>query len=319
MSGLLLILPDFLIILLGAFLRSKFLKEAAFWASLEKLVFYVLLPSQLFLSVSRTNVPAADAGWFLFAGVAAMTCAMGLAWSVRWFVKADDLTHASVFQCGFRFNTYIGFALADRLGGAEATAFLALLIAVWVPISNAAATAELARGAALAKGVSGKSDLSKKTLKVVVTNPLIIATVSGLIWKAAGWTLPATAGEMLMHLADASLAAGLICIGAGLTLSALRDNRLLIAAATAERLIAAPAAAVGVTAVLSTIMPLSPTAHAVVILFAALPTAQSCYVMAAAMGGNAAAVAGVTTAHVLAAAATLPLWSAWIAGILSGS
>ena len=45
---------------------------------------------------------------------------------------------------------------------------------------------------------------------------------------------------------------------------------------------------------------------------AALPTAQSCYVMTATMRGDAASVAGVTTAQTLAAMATLPVWTALI-------
>lgn len=313
MSGILLILPDFLIILLGAFLRAKVFKDEPFWSSMEKLVFYVLLPAQLFCSVTRANVPLGEAGIFLTAGVAAMMVVMGLAWAVRWIVKSDRVTHASVFHCGFRFNTYIGFALADRIGGAEATAFLALLIAVWVPISNAAATAELAR--AVAMKTSGTKGLAKKTLEVVVTNPLILATAGGLLWKALKLPIPTTAGLFLEHLGDAALATGLICIGAGLTIRALKEAKVLISASTIERLVAAPIAAILVTH----FFPLTPMAHAVVILFAALPTAQSCYVMTAAMGGNAPVVAGVTTAHVLGAAVTLPLWTIVLQQILAGT
>lgn len=313
MSGILLILPDFLIILLGALLRAKFLRNDVFWASFERLVFYVLLPSQLFLSVSRSNVPLGEAGMFLSVGVASMMVVMGLAWSVRWLFKADRVTHASVFQCGFRFNTYIGFALAERIGGDEATAFLALLIAVWVPISNAAATAELARAVAMKS--SSTRNLAKKTLLGVLKNPLILATGGGLLWKLIGLPIPETAYTMLDHLGDAALASGLICIGAGLTVTALREAKTLIAATTFERLVAAPIAAILVTSFL----PLSPMAHAVVVLFAALPTAQSCYVMTAAMGGNAPVVAGVTTAHILAAAVTLPLWSIVLQQIVAGT
>ena len=40
MSGLLLVLPDFLVILLGVFLRARFFTESTFWLRTEKLVFY---------------------------------------------------------------------------------------------------------------------------------------------------------------------------------------------------------------------------------------------------------------------------------------
>lgn len=344
MSGLLLVLPDFLVILLGVLLRARFFTESTFWLRTEKLVFYVLLPAMLFLSVAGSTVALGDAAIFLAAGVLSMSLAAGLAWGIRYLVRADDVTHASVFQCGFRFNSYIGFALAARIGGDEALALLALLIAVWVPISNALATAELARAVARADGVgeeavegvldggekNGKAGtqprteltgraLLRKTLKGVVTNPLILATVGGLLWKGFGLPLPETLVQTFKHLGDASLALGLLCIGAGLTAGALRKYARLIAAATFERLVAAPVAALLVTSALALFLPLSPMGAAVVLLFAALPTAQSCYVMASAMGGNAPAVAGVTTAHILASAVTLPLWTVVIQRVLAGA
>lgn len=63
-------------------------------------------------------------------------------------------------------------------------------------------------------------------------------------------------------------------------------------------------AAWGVTAACG----LPPAAVGVVIIFAALPTAQSCYVMTAAMHGNAPAVAAVISLQTLAAIGTLPIW-----------
>lgn len=346
MSGLLLVLPDFLVILLGVLLRARFFSDSAFWMRTEKLVFYVLLPAMLFLSVAGSTVALGDAAIFLSAGVLSMSLAAALAWGIRYVVRADDVTHASVFQCGFRFNSYIGFALAARIGGDEALALLALLIAVWVPISNALATAEIARAVAKADGVEGAEGAAKgvaksgekhgkggaqpgtmltgrallrKTLRGVVTNPLILATVGGLLWKALGLPLPATLVQTFKHLGDASLALGLLCIGAGLTAGALRKYARLIAAATFERLVAAPVAALLVTSAVALFFPLPPMGAAVVLLFAALPTAQSCYVMASAMGGNAPAVAGVTTAHILASAVTLPLWTVVIQRVLAGA
>lgn len=153
MESVLLILPDFLVILLGLFLFQKLDYPREFWNKAEKLVFYVLFPPLLFNSVSSASIGLASAGKFLAVAVAAMLIAVAVAWCVRYAVKDNDLTHASVFQCGFRFNTYIGFAVASRLYGDEGTSLLALLIAFWVPISNAIAVGVLA--AAVAKAESG--------------------------------------------------------------------------------------------------------------------------------------------------------------------
>lgn len=117
--------------------------------------------------------------------------------------------------------------------------------------------------------------LLRKPLHGVVTNPLILATVDGLLWKGFGLPLPGTLVQTLKHLGDASLALGLLCIGARLTAGALRKYARLIAAATFERLVAAPVTALLVTSAIAFCFPLSPMGAAVVLLFAALPTAQS--------------------------------------------
>ncbi|EJX04779.1 Auxin efflux carrier [gut metagenome] len=63
---------------------------------------------------------------------------------------------------------------------------------------------------------------------------------------------------------------------------------------------------------------LTPLESGVMILFAALPTAQSCYVMTAAMRGDAASVANVTTSQTLASLVTLPLWITWVLAACAG-
>lgn len=110
----------------------------------------------------------------------------------------------------------------------------------------------------------------------MLTNPLIIATVAGLLVKASGLTVPQTATTFL-----ALITTSVVC-----------------------RLLAVPAIAWGAV----TLAGLDPVEAGVAILFAALPTAQSCYVMTASMKGDAPSVANVTTAQTLAAMATLPFW-----------
>ena len=208
----------------------------------------------------------AGAAQFLTADMGAMLLAVLLAAVVMKILRDDPVTHASVFQCGFRFNTYIGFAVCLRLFDEEGFALLALLIAFWVPISNTIAV--------------------------------------GVLVKASGLTVPQTATTFLAHLGNDSLAMGLLCIGASLRLHDFRGHLALITTSVVRRLLAFPAIAWGVV----TLAGLDPVEAGVAILFAALPTAQSCYVMTASMKGDAPSVANVTTAQTLAAMATLPFW-----------
>ena len=310
MDSVALIAPDFSIILLGLLLRLKFDYSEDFWKQAERLVFYVLFPPLLFTSISGSSLSLGESAGFLAAGIGAMLIGVCASWCIRYLVKADPVTHASLFQCGFRFNTYIGFALALKLFGDQGFALLALLIAFWVPISNTIAVSALAgavakRDAALGEQTNGsKPSLMVVTGKAVAQNPLIIATVLGLCCNLLGITVPATIHHFLKGLGNASLAMGLLCIGAGLRFAALRGSWGLILTGAVQRLMLLPLVSWGVTEVCG----LPPAAAGVVILFAALPTAQSCYVMTAAMRGNAPAVAAATSLQTLAAIVTLPIW-----------
>ena len=50
----------------------------------------------------------------------------------------------------------------------------------------------------------------------------------------------------------------------------------------------------------------------IVVLFAALPTASSAYILAMRMGGDGRSVAWLISATTLGAMLTLPLWATWL-------
>lgn len=308
MLSVLLILPDFLVILAGFLLRKQFenaVFNAGFWKGAEKLVFYVLFPPLLFTSVATSNLTLSEAGEFLVVAIAAMLCAVVLSYLIRFIIKADEVTQASAFHCGFRFNTYVGFALVSRLYGQEGLALMSLLIAFWVPISNSIAVAALASAVAKRDATEKTSgSVLSKTIKAIVTNPLIIATTAGLIVNIGHIPVHDVLMSFFKSLGNASLAMGLLCIGAGLKVDDMKSEFALVAANTIERLMAVPFVAM----LFCLVFGLKDAAMGALMIFAMLPTAQSCYVMTASMRGNAPLVAGITTAHTLAAIVTIPFW-----------
>lgn len=136
----------------------------------------------------------------------------------------------------------------------------------------------------------------------------------GLAVNCAGLKLPVPAETFLQHLGSASLAIGLLCIGAGLQWKAFKEELSLMAASSMRRLVAVPLVGWATASVFG----LGAVESGVLILFAALPTAQSCYVMTASMRGNAAAVANVTTAQTLVSMVTLSVWCAFVLEPLAG-
>lgn len=290
-STMLLILPDFALILLGLLLARRFGYDRGFWNGAEKLVYYVLFPGLLFNSINAAEFTLGGEAKALGVALAAFLCAVALGFAARLARPPADV-YASCVQTSFRYNSYVGLALAQSLLGARGVALLALILAVCVPLANVFAVYALAR--------HRKTGLARE----LVTNPLIVSTAAGLASNLLGWKLPALAAGFLAKLGNASLALGLMCIGAGLTLAGVHAHRGLIAYFSAVKLAVFPLLAL----VFANLIGLGPLETQLVVLFAALPTASTTYVLAARLGGNAAPVAATVTAQTLVSMATMPLW-----------
>ena len=292
MSDALLLLPDFLLILSGFLLCRYTALNRPIWEAAERLVYYLLFPVLLFNSILRTPLEPAATASLALAGVATVLGGVALAYSLRWWPGVDARTHASGAQVAFRFNSFIALALAERLQGAQGVAWVALLIALCVPICNVAAVWPLAR-----HGGHGY-------LRELVRNPLIIATVAGLLANMAGLHLPAVAALTLHRIGLAALPLGLMAVGAGLRFGALKEAPCLAMALLTIRHALLPLLALG----LAVLLQLSIPQRALLLMFAALPTASSAYVLAVRMGGHGPFVAGLVTLSTLLAMVTVPLW-----------
>ncbi|MCL4699269.1 MAG: AEC family transporter, partial [Burkholderiaceae bacterium] len=229
--------------------------------------------------------PLAASGFALTAVGALLALALGT------WPGVDARMHASAAQTAFRFNSYIALALAARVGGAEGLAQMALILSVCVPLCNVAAVWPLAR-----HGGHGY-------LRELARNPLIIATVAGLACNGIGLRLPEWLATTMSRMGAAALPVGLMAVGAGLTFGALREAPRLAAALLGIRHVVLPALAVA----LALFAGFAPAQQALLVTFAALPTASSAYVLAVRLGGHGPYVAGMVTVSTLLAMAGLPL------------
>lgn len=295
MTTALALLPDFLLILLGLTLRRWLHLGDHFWTGLEKLIYFVLFPALLFNSLACANLAWVTAAPLLATGLLVMTSGMILGGAARWLFPLSPVSFASQFQCAFRFNTYIGLAVAAKLHGADGIAAMGLLAGAMVPPANIAAVGMLARHG----GVSVWRELAR--------NPLVLATLAGLLWNASGLALAQPAAQFLGRLAEAAIALGLLAVGAALRLDGRPGGGYGSAAwFLSVKLVALPVAAL----VSGRLLGLSGVYMDVALAFAALPTASSAYILARRMGGDGGSVAWLISASTLAAMATLPLWLA---------
>jgi malonate transporter len=287
------LLPDFMLILFGALLLRATNWGSEFWAGMEKLIYFVLFPALLFYSTARSPINFAATGQFLQVAMAACLSGIILGWLARLLFKTEPMVFESGVQTAFRFNSYIALAIASRLGGDQGTSLMGLIIGFAVPLCNMAAVHAL---------VKNKGGLLLELLK----NPLLMATMSGVLFNLLGFHLPDITSSFLSRLGNASIALGLIMVGAGLRLSGLHASKGIAVYFLLVKLAAVPA----ITYALGLWVGLSPLHLQIVVMFAALPTASSCYVLAVRMGGKGPFVAFLISAGTLISMATLPLWLA---------
>jgi malonate transporter and related proteins len=292
MPDVLLLLPDCLLILCGFLLCRYTALNRPVWEAAERLVYYLLFPVLLFNSIVRTPLQAGAAVDLALAGMATVLGGIALAHALRLWPRVDAHAHASGAQVAFRFNSFIALAVAERLLGAAGVASMALVVALCVPICNIAAVWPLAR-----RGGHGY-------WRELARNPLIIATLAGLLANILGLKLPEPATLTLQRIGLAALPLGLMAVGAGLRLGALRDAPRLAAALLVIRHLLLPLLALALAALLK----LPAAQYAVLLIFAALPTASSAYVLAVRMGGHGTFVAGLVTLSTLLGMFSLPLW-----------
>lgn len=296
MHTALLLSPDFALILLGAGIRRWMHLGDHFWSGVEKLVYFILFPALLINAIVKTRLDLGAALPLLATALAAMVGGMLLGLLAKPVARVPELTFASLFQCGYRFNSYIALAVAGMLFGAPGIATMGLIVGAAVPLANLVSVWMLAR--------HGDVGLWRE----VGRNPLIWGTAAGFLLNLAGFAPPAPVQSFLGRLADASIALGLITVGAALRLEGVPGVRGISRWLLAVKLLALPLIAAGAGRLLG----LDGLNYRVVVLFAALPTASSAYILATRMGGDGRSVAWLISATTLGSMLTLPLWAAWL-------
>jgi predicted permease len=289
-----LLFPDFSLILCGYLVCRYTALNRTVWEQVESLVYYFLFPVLLFHSIVKSPLDLSAASSLIAAGLTLGLTGIGLAYALPHLPllgrHIDVRLHAASAQVAFRFNSFIALALADRLAGPQGLLLIAVLIGVCVPLFNVGAVWPMARHASRGFG------------RELLRNPLIIGTASGLAANLLGFQMPVWLEPTVTRIGAASLALGLMAAGAGMQFGSLASAKTLAVAVLSIKHFFMPLAALG----LSLAFGLTPVQRTVLLAFSALPTASSCYVLAARMGYNGAYVAGLVTLSTLLGMASLP-------------
>lgn len=302
MNYLELLFPDFALIVLGYVLCRFTPINRSIWQPVEQLVYYLLFPVLLFHSITRNPIQWGEASQLLAAGVLGGLLGIALTYSLPhlpWLGKRiDTRSYAGAAQVAFRFNSFIALALVSRLAGPDGLLYVSVLIGVSVPLFNVAAVWPMSRG-------SGQPFVGQ-----LLRNPLIIATISALLFNAAGLKIPALIETPVARLGAASIALGLMAAGAGLKLGALASNKLL----AGELLLIRHAIQPLIAFAMVRIFHLNQPQAIALMAFSSLPTASSCYVLAVRMGYEGSLVASLISLSTMLGVLSLP-FGLWLIGI----
>ena len=276
--------PLFALIVAGYALRRLDFPSEAFWPGAERLNYFILFPALLFSSLASAPLdnPA------LPRLALAVLLGLGIAWLALLLLRRLRGWPAGRFgafsQGALRFNTYLGLAAVSSLYGQPGLTLAALMLALLVPTVNVLSVWSLTAE----RGVSARS-----LLLPILKNPLILACLGGALINLSGLGL----------LAAASLPLGLLCVGAALKPEQLGGEIPALAWNSGLRLLAMPLLAWAVAYGLQ----LPAMESSVLVLFFALPTAPTAYVLTRQLGGDSHLMAGIITLQTLLAAASLPL------------
>lgn len=289
-----LLAPDFSLILLGFLLCRYTALNRAVWEQAEKLVFFVFFPVLLFHSIVKSPLDLSATSGLIIGGLTLAASGIAMTYVLPYLpwlgARLDRREHAACAQIGFRFNSFIALAMAERLAGPEGLLLIAVLIGVCVPIFNMAAIWPMARHSQTNFG------------RELVRNPFIIATVSGLLANLLGFHIPSWLEPSVSRIGAGSLALGLMAAGAGMRLGSMKEAKALSVAVLLIKHMLLPLVAL----FLSHALGLSKAQTLVLLAFSALPTAPTAYVLAARMGYNGPLVAGLVTLSTLMGLLSLP-------------
>ncbi|AYC31006.1 AEC family transporter [Pseudomonas cavernae] len=286
--------PLFALIVGGYALRRLDFPGEAFWPAAERLNYFILFPALLFSSLA--SAPLANPALPRLA--LAVLLGLGLAWLALLLCRRLRGWPAGRFgaftQGVLRFNTYLGLAAIGSLFGSAGLSLAALMLALLVPAVNLLSVWALSAD----QGVSARA-----LFLPVLKNPLILACLAGLLVNLAGLGPAGGVDRLLGLLAAASLPLGLLCVGAALRPQELAGEWPALLGNCAVRLLGMPLLAWGVARLLQ----LPAMESGLLVLFFALPTAPTAYVLTRQLGGDSHLMAALITLQTLLAAVSLPL------------
>ena len=293
-------IPIFLLMVLGYVFRRTGIFSEALATGMNAFVFKITLPVLLFGDLAAVDFSQAwDTKFVLFCFcVTLISIALAAGISFLW---KDRSIQGEFIQAAYRSSAAIlGIAFITNIYGNAGMA--PLMIIGSVPLYNALAVVVLSFFQPERRPLDGA--LVKKTLKGVVTNPILLGIAAGLLWSALRLPMPAILQKTVSNLGGISTPMGLMAMGASFDpKKALGKRRPAITAAVIKL--------VGFCALflpLAVLLGFRAEKLVAILVMLGSATTVSSYVMARSMGHEGTLTASTVMLTTLFSAFTLTFW-----------
>ncbi|MDD2388962.1 MAG: AEC family transporter [Desulfobacterales bacterium] len=271
--------PIFALLALGALLKAFKMTSSEFLNTSDKLIYYIFFPVMLFWKIGSSKTGAA-VDW---AFCAASICALLILYILStWYIvkyKIPDFKAGSFSQSCYRFNTYIGMAVILNATGEEGIMYFGILIGIIIPLINVLAVSTLIWFSGFQFSLGHRMQV---TIKALISNPLIIACIGGLVYARTVNHFPVYI-DNTFHLASlVTLPLALLSIGGSLTLGSIKGYFNLSLIGSFFKLIAFPVLGF----LCMTLFRVDPIPFKTGMIFFALPTSPAIYVLSSQLNSD---------------------------------
>ena len=293
-------IPIFLMMLLGMLFRKLGWMDEVFAAKMNKFVFLVPLPVLLFEQLATVDFSEVwDIKFILFCFVVtAISITISTLISLLW---KDRSIKGEFIQATYRSSAaLLGIAFIQNIYGTAGMA--PLMIIGSVPLYNIMAVVVLS----LFKPGNNSFDkaLVKKTLKGIVTNPIIIGIVAGFVWSALKLPMPLILHKTVSSIGATATPMGLMSMGATFEMKKATSKMKPTLVAVFMKLVGFCAIFLPVAAMLG----FRNEQLIAILVMLGSATTVSCFVMARNMEHEGTLSSGVIMMTTLLSAFTLTMW-----------
>lgn len=291
-------IPVFLVMVIGYLLKILHIVDEPFVKTLNSFNYKITLPVLLFRDIAESDFYSAwDTRYVLYCFLVTLV-SISVIWTLAGLFYRNKGQLGEFIQASYRSSAAVlGIAFIQNIYGNSGMA--PLMIIGTVPLYNVAAVLVLSFTGPNSHGLD-KASL-KSSVKGIVTNPIIIGILLGMLVSACRISFPVIIDKTIGNISSLATPLALLGLGAGFEGRKALKQLAPTAAATLVKLAVLPA----IFLPLAVSMGFQGEKLVAILIMLGSPTTVSCYIMAKNMGHEGTLTSSVVVATTFLSSVTL--------------